>query len=119
MMEEIYPRMLCRTKPWPEPVTRAFRHLNQKIYVQMQGKSEFLVTGNLKSWERWDRLQEIKVKALTIGARYDEMDPDDMKKMATLMPNASAAYCPEGSHMCMWDDQKRYFEQLLPFLQSV
>jgi proline iminopeptidase len=119
MMEEIYPRMLCRTKPWPEPVTRAFRHLNQKIYVQMQGKSEFLVTGNLKSWERWDRLQEIKVKALTIGARYDEMDPDDMKKMATLMPNASAAYCPEGSHMCMWDDQKRYFEQLLPFLKSV
>jgi proline iminopeptidase len=119
MMEDLYPKMICRLQPWPEPVSRAFRHANQKIYVQMQGKSEFLVTGNLKNWERWDRLHEIKVRTLTIGARYDEMDPADMRKMATLMPNASAAYCPDGSHLCMWDDQKRYFEQLLPFLQSV
>ena len=56
MMDQLYPQMICRTKPWPEPVTRAFRHSNQKIYVQMQGKSDFLVTGNLKDWERWDRL---------------------------------------------------------------
>lgn len=44
MMDQLYPQMICRTKPWPEPVIRAFRHSNQKIYVQMQGKSEFLVT---------------------------------------------------------------------------
>lgn len=119
MMEELYPQMICRTKPWPEPVTRALRHINEKIYVQMQGKSEFLVTGNLKTWERWDRLHEIKVKTLTIGARYDEMDPEDMRRMATLMPNATAAYCPNGSHLCMWDDQDVYFQQLLAFLRTV
>jgi proline iminopeptidase len=119
MMEDLYPKMICRTKPWPEPLDRAFRHLNEKIYNQMQGKSEFLVTGNLKNWERWDRLHEIKVKTLTIGARYDEMDPEDMKKMATLIPNATAAICPNGSHMCMWDDQAFYFRHLLEFLNTV
>jgi proline iminopeptidase len=119
MMEDLYPKMICRTKPWPEPLDRAFRHLNEKIYNQMQGKSEFLVTGNLKDWERWDRLHEIKVKTLTIGARYDEMDPEDMKKMATLIPNATAAICPNGSHMCMWDDQAFYFSHLLEFLNTV
>jgi proline iminopeptidase len=119
MMEDLYPKMICRTKPWPEPLDRAFRHLNEKIYNQMQGKSEFLVTGNLKDWERWDRLHEIKVKTLTIGARYDEMDPEDMKKMATLIPNATAAICPNGSHMCMWDDQAFYFRHLLEFLNTV
>lgn len=119
MMEELYPQMICRTHPWPEPVSRAFRHMNEKIYVQMQGKSEFLVTGNLKSWERWDRLHEIKVKTLTIGSRYDEMDPKDMQKMATLMPNATSAYCPNGSHLCMWDDQAVYFRRLLQFLRGV
>jgi proline iminopeptidase len=93
--------------------------MNEKIYVQMQGKSEFLVTGNLKGWERWDRLHEIKVKTLTIGSRYDEMDPKDMQKMATLMPNATSAYCPNGSHLCMWDDQAAYFRQLLQFLRGV
>jgi proline iminopeptidase len=68
MMEDLYPKMLCRIEPWPEPVSRAFRHTNDKIYNLMQGKSEFLVTGNLKDWERWDRLHEIRVEALTIGA---------------------------------------------------
>jgi proline iminopeptidase len=119
MMDELYPQMICRLKPWPEPVTRAFRHSNQKIYVQMQGKSEFLVTGNLKNWERWDRLHEIKTRALTIGAKYDEMDPEDMKKMAKLMPNGSSFVCPQGSHLCMWDDQAFYFDNLIKFLKSV
>ena len=118
MMEELYPKMLCRIQPWPEPVTRAFRHANERIYNLMQGKSEFLVTGNLKDWERWDRLHEIKVKALTIGAQYDEMDPADMKRMADLMPNARNVFCPNGSHLCMWDDQERYFEHLLKFLRT-
>jgi proline iminopeptidase len=119
MMEDLYPKMICRTHPWPESVNRAFRHANQTIYVQMQGKSEFLVTGNLKDWERWDRLHEIKVKALTIGARYDEMDPEDMKKMATMMPNATSVICENGSHLCMWDDQSFYFNHLINFLRTV
>ena len=119
MMNELYTKTLCRTQPWPEPVSRTFRHVNDKIYNLMQGKSEFLVTGNLKDWERWDRLPDIKVKSLTVGARHDEMDPEDLKKMAALMPNADYAFCPNGSHFCMWDDQKIYFEQLLRFLNTV
>ena len=119
MMNELYTKTLCRTQPWPEPVSRTFRHVNDKIYNLMQGKSEFLVTGTLKDWERWDRLPEIKVKTLTVGARYDEMDPEDLKKMAALMPDAGYAFCPNGSHFCMWDDQRIYFEQLLRFLNAV
>ena len=119
MMEDLYPKMICRIQPWPEPITRAFRLANLKIYNEMQGKSEFQVTGNFKDWERWDRLHEIKVKAFTIGARYDEMDPEDMKRMATLMPNATSAICPNGSHMALWDDQAIYFQHLLAYLKTV
>jgi proline iminopeptidase len=119
VMEDLYPQMICRLKPWPEPVTRAFRLGNEKIYNQMQGKSEFEVTGNLKDWERWDRLNEIKVQTLTIGSNHDEMDPADMREMATLMANAASAICPNGSHMALWDDQAVYFRHLLAFLRSV
>jgi proline iminopeptidase len=117
--EDLYPQMTCRLKPWPEPVTRAFRVANEKISNQMWGKSAFEVTGNLKDWERWDRLHEIKVKTLTIGSNHDGMDPADMRKMATLMPNATSAICPNGSHMAFWDDQAIYFRRLLTFLGSV
>ncbi|EGY00434.1 proline-specific peptidase [Nitrospirillum viridazoti Y2] len=119
MMEELYPQIICRLDPWPEPVTRALRHANFAIYNQMQGKSEMEVTGNLKDWERWDALSRITVKTLTIGAAHDEMDPEDIKRMATLMPNARSVICPKGSHMCFWDDQDFYFKNLIPFLKSV
>jgi len=119
MMEELYPKVICRTTPWPDAVNRVFRHANLKIYNQMQGKSEFLVTGNLKGWDRWDRLHEIKVRTLTMGATHDEMDPKDMQKMAQLMPRGTSAICDSGSHLSMWDDQARYFEQLLKFLKTV
>jgi len=68
LTEELYPQMLCCTEPWPEPVTRAFGHLNQKIYGQRWGKSEFAMTGKFRNWERWDRLHEIKTRTLTIGS---------------------------------------------------
>lgn len=119
MMEDAYPQMICRLQPWPEPVTRCFAHANQAIYNQMQGKSEFLVTGNLKGWERWNRLHEIAVPTLTIGAEHDEMDPEDMRRMARMVQKGQNLYCPNGSHLCMWDDQAVYFDGLLRFLKTV
>jgi proline iminopeptidase len=119
MMEELYPQVLCRTKPWPEPVTRAFRDANLKIYNEMQGKSEFVVTGNFKDWDRWDDLHKINVRTLTIGAGHDTMDPEDLKKMATLIPKGESLICPNGSHLAMWDDQTVYFAGLLAFLKSL
>ncbi len=119
MMEELYPLAICRCKPWPEPVMRAFRTANLQVYNTMQGKSEFVVTGYFKDWERWDDLHKITVKALTIGAEYDTMDPADLRRMAELMPNARAGICPNGSHLAMWDDQAVYFEHLLGFLKEL
>jgi proline iminopeptidase len=111
--------MLCRLNPWPEPVIRAFSRGNLKIYNPMQGKSEFEVTGNLRNWERGDRLREIEVRTLTPGARYDEMNPGDIVKMAEVMLHATSAICPNGSHMCMWDDPAVHFPHPLGFLRSI
>jgi hypothetical protein len=58
----------------------------------MQGKREFLITGNL---EDWGRLPEIRT--------------------ATLVPNAQSLICPNGAHIAMWDDQAVSFEGLLKF----
>ena len=49
----------------------------------MQGPNEFVVTGTFKDWDRWKDLSKIEVPTLVIGARYDEMNPDDIRKMGT------------------------------------
>ena len=99
MMDHLYPKMVCRLQPWPEPVTRGFRLMNQQIYVQMQGHSEFVVTGNLRGWTCHDRLHNITLRTLVIGAQNDEVTPEDCKKMAEVLPNAEVVICPQGSHM--------------------
>jgi proline iminopeptidase len=38
MMEDLYPKMICRIQPWPAPLTRAFRLANQRIYNHYAGQ---------------------------------------------------------------------------------
>jgi len=49
--------------------------VNDKNLQPHAGQERIPRHRHLKNWERWDRLHEIKVKTLTIGAQYDEMDP--------------------------------------------
>ncbi len=106
---------------WPDPVMRMFNHMNQVIYVKMQGPSEFGITGDasLRYWDKSGELSKIKVPTLTIGAEHDTMDPEHMKWMASQFPNGSYLYCPSGSHMAMYDDQKTYFDGLTKFIKEV
>jgi proline iminopeptidase len=106
---------------WPDPVQRAFAHINPAIYVSMQGPSELGISADAKlaSWDRTDELASIEVPTLVIGARYDTMDPAYMEMMANRLPGGRYLYCPNGSHLAMYDDQERYFAGLVNFLHGI
>ncbi len=106
---------------WPDPVQRGFAHINPAIYVSMQGPSELGISADAKlaSWERTEELASIEVPTLVIGARYDTMDPAHMEMMARRLPHGSYLYCPEGSHLAMYDDQQTYFAGLVHFLHGL
>lgn len=116
-----YEKHICRLpeSEWPDPLKRTFKHLNNAIYTQMQGPSEFGIAGNLANWDVSDLLRNIKTPTLTIGAKYDSMDPEFMKWMSTEFPNGSYLYCENGSHMCLYDDQQTYFNGLIKFIKAV
>jgi proline iminopeptidase len=106
---------------WPDPVQRGFAHINQAIYVSMQGPSELGISPDAKlaDWDRTDQLASIQVPTLVIGARYDTMDPAYMEMMAGRLPAGRYLYCPEGSHLAMYDDQQTYFAGLTGFLDDL
>jgi proline iminopeptidase len=118
-----YQRHLLRmpVEEWPDPVARGFAHINPAIYVSMQGPSELGMSADAKlaNWDRFGDLAGIDVPTLVIGARYDTMDPAYLEKMADALPNGSYLYCPEGSHMAMYDDQEVYFAGLVDFIESL
>ena len=97
------------------------KRTGNKIYVPMQGPSELGMSADAKlaTWDRFGDLATIEVPTLVIGARYDTMDPDHMAEMARRLPRGSYLYCPEGSHLAMYDDQETYFEGLISFLADL
>ena len=104
---------------WPDPVNRAFKHLNRAIYVPMQGPSELGASGKLLNWDRVTDLGKIAVPTLVIGARYDTMDPAHMEMMADKVKRGRYLFCPNGSHLAMYDDQKIYVDGVIRFLKDV
>ena len=103
---------------WPEPVNRAFKTLNSKIYVPLHGPSELGASGKLIDWDRTADLHQITVPTLAVGARYDTMDPAHMEWIAKQVQKGQYLYCSNGSHMTMYDDQKTYMDGVIQFLQS-
>jgi len=104
---------------WPDGVQRMFKHLNNDVYVRMQGPSELGVGGTLANWDRFADLPKITVPTLVIGAQYDTMDPAYMEKMSKQLPKGRYLYCPNGSHLAMYDDQQTYFTGLTKFIHDV
>ncbi len=104
---------------WPEPVVRSFKHLNQDVYIPMQGPSELGLSGKLLTWDRVNDLPRIEPPTLVIGARYDTMDPAHMEMMSKKVRRGRYLFCPQGSHMALYDDQNVYVEGLIKFLLDV
>ncbi len=121
LMPNFYAKHICRLPldNWPEPLTRSLGKTNESLYVTMQGPSEFGIGGNLINWDVSKQLPQIKTPTLTIGGKYDTMDPDYMKWMSTQVQHGRNVTCPNGSHMSMYDDQKNYFPGLIAFIKDV
>jgi len=91
----------------------------KEIYVMMQGPSEFGASGRLLNWDIKNRLKEIKIPTLMVGAKYDTMDPKAMEEQSKMVQKGRYLFCPEGSHMCMWDDQKIFMNGVIQFIRDV
>jgi proline iminopeptidase len=104
---------------WPDPVNRAFDKINKKIYIPMQGPSELGASGKLANWDRTADLGKIAVPTLAIGARYDTMEPAQMEWIAKSVTKGRYLFCPNGSHLSIYDDQKVYVEGIVEFVRDV
>jgi proline iminopeptidase len=106
---------------WPDSIMRTFKHINKDLYVHMQGHSEFGMTPNatLGNWNRSADLARMEVPTLTIGAAHDTLDPKHMQWMAGQVQRGRYLHCPNGSHLCQYDDPKHFFPGLVQFLRDV
>jgi len=119
LIPNFYHEHICRLEEWPDALNRSIKHANNEIYAMMQGPSEFGISGRLAKWDIKSRLKEISVPALMIGAKFDTMDPKAMEEQSKLVQKGSYLYCPDGSHLSMWDDQKVFMNGVIRFIKGV
>ncbi len=119
LIPNFYKKHICRLEDWPDGFNRSLKHANNVVYTMMQGPSEFGISGRLAKWDIRDRLKEIVVPTLTVGAEHDTMDPEHMKWMSTQVKQGSFLYCPNGSHLAMYDDQQIFMSGVIDFIHAV
>jgi proline iminopeptidase len=119
LIPNFYHEHLCRLKEWPDGFNRSLKHANTEIYTMMQGPSEFGISGRLANWDIKNRLKEIAVPTLMIGAKHDTMDPKAMEEQSKLVQKGTYLFCPNGSHLSMWDDQKIFMNGVIQFINNV
>ena len=119
LIPNFYHEHLCRLREWPDGLNRAFKHTNAEIYTLMQGPSEFGISGRLANWDIKHRLKELSVPTLMIGGKHDTMDPKAMEEQSKLVQKGRYLFCPNGSHLAMWDDQEVFMDGVIKFIRDV
>ncbi len=119
LIPNFYKQHLCRLEEWPDGFNRSMKHANGTIYTMMQGPSEFGISGRLANWDVKARLKELHVPTLMVGAKFDTMDPKAMEEQSKLVQHGRYLYCPNGSHLSMWDDQEVFMNGVIRFIKDV
>lgn len=117
---EFYKRHLCRLEPWPACLMRSVENLDgNPVYLTMNGPNEFTVVGNLKDWERRDRIHEIDVPTLITVGRYDEIPSACARTLHDGIRGSELAVFEQSSHVAMLEETTAYVRQLTNFLTRV
>lgn len=116
--DEFYRRHVFSLKEWPDFVLESFAKAGP-AYVEMQGVSEFVFTGNLKNYDIEDRLGEITIPALVISGEFDECTPLCAKFLYDHIPSAEKWLLIEnGTHLCNVEFPQLYNENVEAFLED-
>ena len=114
---EFYKRHVCRLDPWPEPLMRSVTNMTGNVaYEIMWGPNEFTITGNLKDWERTDRLGEIDVPTLITGGRHDEVTPACAETLHRGIPKSEMHIFEHSAHLAHLEETERYLGVVRKFL---
>lgn len=115
-----YDRHVCRVTPWPEDVARTFAAMDvdNTVYRNMNGPTEFHVIGTMKDWTIEDRLHLIEAPTLLISGAHDEATPEVVRPYRERVPNCTWTLFPDSSHMPHVEEKEACLKAVSDFLKT-
>lgn len=102
----------------PVPDCESSGKFNAEVYRYMWGPTEFNATGTLKSFDRTDRLQEIKEPVLFITGRFDEARPETIYEFQKEIPGSKVEIIENSGHNKVRDNPVAYLAAIRRFLNE-
>jgi proline-specific peptidase len=87
-----------------------------QVYQTMWGPNEFTCTGTLLSWNRRDRLGEVKAPTLILCGRNDEVIPECSETMHAGIPDSELVIFEHSSPHAHHEEPERFFSVVRDFL---
>ncbi|KAI9154764.1 L-amino acid amidase [Paramyrothecium foliicola] len=115
-----YSRHVCRVNPFPEPVKKAFKNLenDSTAYHTMQGPSEIVIDGSLKDWDGSEAARNINVDTLLLNGRHDEVSELCVEPWFRSIPRVKWVVFENASHMAHWEERDRFMQLVGTFLTN-
>ena len=116
-----YERHVCRVRPWPEFVQRAFARMEEdpEVYSTMWGQNEFNATGTLRTWDVTGRLWEIDTPTLVLCGRHDEATPALAELLRDGIAGAQLHVFEQSSHFPHVEEPATFLAVVDAFLNRV
>jgi proline iminopeptidase len=117
---EFYRRHLCRLSSWPEELHRTLElGAERPVYAYMNGPSEFTITGTIRDIDLSGELGRIRLPALVLGGRYDEVTPKLAEQIRAGIPGARGVTFERSSHLPFWEERELFMDVVADFLSGV
>jgi len=107
-----------RLNPAPPAIDKGKEGRSKTIYETMWGPTEFFMTGNLKGYDRSQRLKEIKTPILFSCGRFDEATPKTTYYYHSLVSDSEIAIYENSAHMPQWEETDLYINTIRNFLDK-
>ncbi|QLL06840.1 proline iminopeptidase-family hydrolase [Mycobacterium vicinigordonae] len=107
---------LCRRKPWPDDLYRAFQNMGAEIFDTMFGPSVFRIVGTMRDWDVVDRLGEITAPTLLLAARFDEFSPEHMREMHRRIHGSRFEFFENSAHLPFIEEPELFDTVVRDFL---
>mmetsp|Transcript_60421 Transcript_60421/g.165963 ORF Transcript_60421/g.165963 Transcript_60421/m.165963 type:complete len:145 (+) Transcript_60421:329-763(+) len=119
-MNEVLTRhFTTRQVPHPQCWHDAVSGCNEKIYVAMQGKSEFTLGGQLEFWSITERNANINVPTLVMRGEFDTMSEACHNAVVDSIPTAwPLVTIPRAAHCKFLDEPQLCVDAIQKFLNT-
>jgi proline-specific peptidase len=110
-------RHVCRLDPFPLPLQRTIENTARSpAYRIMWGSNQFLLTGNLRGWDRGSEVGRLRMPTLVSCGQHDKFVPACSRELHEAIPGSELNIFEHSSHMSHLEEPEPFIAVVEAFL---